>query len=283
MIGRTDRKTSFRKGLLRTASFALLASLVAVSAWAEDTASSTALPLKITCKRSVGDQMRYRAIAAVSGGMTIPGAVQPTPLDLKIEMVVKYAVVKPTAPETTEILISTESANILVGENRMQAPASPQSVVRLDRTGKITSITGADRIMGLFGANISSLMTLILPVFPADGIEVGQEWTTEAPIEGLNRQLTVKNTLLGVERVDEGETAKVKQVFELAPIQGTVDAPQAAGVTARGESTSHFAITDGSLTKAQAEITLTSDGAGGGTTAPSVDARVKLDVNVLPK
>ena len=136
--------------------------------------------------------------------------------------------------------------------------------------------------MGLLGANISSLMTLMLPVFPEDAIEVGHEWTTQSPIDSLKRKLTVKNTLVGVERVDERETAKLKQVFELALADDAKDAPKSAGVAARGEAVSHFAVEDGSLIKSQAEVIVTSESAGGAGGA-SVDAKVKLDVNLLPK
>jgi hypothetical protein len=270
------------KLLAKAASIAALATFLAAGLWAEEAAPATASPIKITSKRTVGDQLRYSALAAVSGSMTIPGSTQPTPLDLKLEMVVKYAVVRPAMPETTEILISTESAYMLLGESKVQAPMSPQSVVRLDRTGKITSITGGDKIMGLLGANIGSLMTLMLPVFPEDAIEAGHEWTTESPIDSLKRKLTVKNTLLGIERVDERETAKLKQVFELAFAEDAKDAPKSAGVSARGEAVSHFAVDDGSLIKSHAEVTITSDGAGGVGEA-SIDTKGMLDVKLLPK
>lgn len=276
-----DGANSRWKLLVKVASLAALASLTTAGLWAEEAAPTTDSLVKITSKRTVEDQLRYGALAAASGSMTIPGSTQPTPLDLKLEMVVKYAVVKPSMPETTEILISTESANMLLGESKVQAPMSPQSVIRLDRTGKITSITGGDKIMGLLGANISSLMTLMLPVFPEDAMEVGHEWTMETPIDSLKRKLTVKNTLLGVERVDERNTAKLKQIFELALSEDAKDAPKAAGVTARGEAVSHFAVEDGGLIKSLAEIAVTSDGAGGAGEA-SVDAKVKLDVELLP-
>ena len=246
----------------------------------EDAAPAAAFPLKIVCKRAVGDQFKYHATAKVSGTMTVAGASEAAPIELTLDMVIKYSVIKPTVPDMTDILINTESANILVGDMKIPAPAMPQTIITLDSSGKIKNVLGMDKIEGLSGTNISSLMALMLAVFPQSEIEPNDEWTSGVIVSSAKKKLTVKYMLLGTEKVGEQDSAKVKQNFELVSLP-VPEGAKAEAPTTRGEATSNFSIADGRLLKTQAQIAIHIKSETE-KDSPAVDANVKLDVNLMP-
>lgn len=282
MIGNRNMNTSqgFARRLAGYLSVPL--GVFAVLSACSEAGSNTAAPtaVKVECKWTVGDEYRYRTLANINGTMKLPGESNPTPVNVDLEMVMKYSVVKPTVRDSTEIMINTESASLVLGDNRIPAPTSPQTVVRLDPAGRIVSISGTDRTMGLSGVNINTLMVLLVPVFPEAEMKVGQEWSSETNVASIGRKLSVRNVLLDVERVNEHDTVRVKQSFELLPMEG--EAANTGGITARGEAVSNFSVKDGRLVKSQAEMAVKSEEVAE-KDSPSMDAKIKLDVNLLPK
>jgi len=229
--------------------------------------------------------------AHFSGHITTKGAAEPASLDLDLEQIFRYDVTKPAAYGTTDVMLSTESSSVLVGDKKVQIPISGQAVATLDASGKIIGLSGVDRSLGLFGSNLSSLLVLMLPYLPQEEFKPGETWSAELPYPMPGRKLNVRYTVAGTEMAGGKDAVRMKESFELtayaAPAAAAETDAYSPGVTPskpavlRGEASSDFRISDCRLTKAKVEIRINTAG-DGSKDADIIDASVKLDVNLLP-
>ncbi len=148
---------------------------------------------------SEGDTFKYKLTMDIDfGGQTVLFSATTTSKVVKVE-------------SNGNIVMETTSENAVVkfGDQEMPTPSSPPTKITFKPNGELVRIEGE-------GGNSSSMTSMTSATFPDKPVKVGDKWEREVSTgEGMPK-LKVEYEVVGVEKVGEQETLKLKTSAQTA-------------------------------------------------------------------
>jgi hypothetical protein len=115
------------------------------------------------------------------------------------------------------IVYEGEAGVANIGGQEQEMPAQPPFEITISKRGKFVSYN-SEAQQGLMSPEIVKLMAVMNEnVLPDKAVKAGDTWTTEVDNPAVkNQKVVTKTTFVGIEKVDEVEYWKIKQVSEAA-------------------------------------------------------------------
>jgi hypothetical protein len=168
-------------------------------------------------KYAAGDLLKYRMTMTMAMEMVVPGGgaspMPPMNMESTATVAMKTAGVKPDG--TAVVVMTTGNAKSIMNGSEFPTPPAPAITMEIDKRGMskvrgLEKVKGAEMLGQFMNMNNVPSMGAILPERP---VKIGDTWETELPSPMGGQKYKMVSTLLGVEKVGDQETLKIKQDF----------------------------------------------------------------------
>jgi len=166
--------------------------------------------VKLEFKGMPQDVFRYEV--TMEGTSSISAEGQTAENSMKVEMEIKQKVLKVAVDGTMDISTTITKGKSIVNNKEMPLPnVGATLLMKLTRRGQVLHVTGAsDPAMNFKQMQIA---------FPEHPIRVGDSWTTKIDAgPQLPVPMEAKYTLVGFEKLNGYDCAKIRSVITVAPV-----------------------------------------------------------------
>lgn len=226
----------------------------------------------------VNDIRNYKIVIDMNGEMQMGENTMPLNMQVVMQFREKVAGIK---DGKATIHTNVTSMKMYMNGQEFVPPMPPEAdptkmviTTIVDERNKVHEIRGIERMaMGAPGmGNMNFGTGLNSPaMFPEGEIKVGDVWETEVPLPNTQDvKITVKQTFVGVEKVDGIDAARIKTEFELPyeKIMAAMAGQMPAGVPSmtgmmKMVGYSYFDLATGNILKMDGDIVMTVQMGGG--------------------
>lgn len=232
-----------------------------------------------------GDISRYNIKVQASGKTTLPGASEPMPLDLLLDLSVLFKTESTPEADVTQTIMTTERASAMIAGQRTELPNEffGKTTVFIGENGEIIRLLNSDESSTkLPGVNSRNLILLFRINAPVGDLKPGDTWkkTVVLPPSKEKYELTYK--LEALEEVKGQQTARIRMDIAVIP-------PAGENYTSSGFAVGNFLLSNGKLVKSHAEMTVkvankgpeTPSGTSTANVSGEIDTHIKIDIQEI--
>lgn len=248
-----------------------LALLAFVGTAAVPTLAQQAMGYKLRRVFKVNDIRNYKMVMDMNGEMQMGENTMPLNMQMVIQFREKVAGIK---DGKATIHTNVTSMKMYMNGQEFVPPMPPEAdptkmviTTIVDERNKVHEIRGIERMAmgapGMYNMNFGTGLNSPA-MFPEGEIKVGDTWESEIPLPNTQDvKITVKQTFVGVEKVDGVETARIKTEFELPyeKLMSAMAGQMPAGVpsmtgTMKTVAYSYFDLATGNILKMDGDMVM---------------------------